>query len=134
LVLSEGQRNDSKFLEAVLDSVAVRRGSRGRPRKRPDVMYLDKGFSYPECRALLRKRGIRTIIPERQDQLKNRQKKGSDGGRPCAYDHAGYALRNVVERCALRLQWFRRVATRYDKRAENYLTFVTIAAIMLWLR
>jgi transposase len=134
LALSEGQRSDSKFLEAVLDSVAVRRGGRGRPRKRPDALYLDKGYSYPGCRALLRKRGIPTLIPERRDQRANRQKKGRKGGRPCVYDRARYALRNVVERCALRLQWFRRVATRYDKRAENYQAFVTIAAIMLWLR
>ena len=114
--------------------MAVRRSGRGRPRKRPDDLYLDKGYSYPECRALLRKRGIRHLIPERHDQRANRQKNGREGGRPCEYDHDRYALRNVVERCALRLQWFRRIATRYDKRAETYRTFVTIAAIMLWLR
>jgi len=133
-VLSEGQRSDSKFLEAILDAVRVPRLGRGRPRKRPDDLYLDKGYSYPACRQLLRKRGIRHLIPERRDQRANRQKKGRDGGRPCVYDHDRYALRNVVERCVLRLQWFRRIATRYDKRAETYQAFVTIAAIMLWLR
>ena len=45
-----------------------------------------------------------------------------------------YAQRNVVERCILRLKQLRRVATRYDKRASNYLAFVTLASIMLWLR
>ena len=110
------------------------RAGRGRPRKRPDELYLDKGYSFPACRALLRKRGISHIIPERRDQRTNRHRKGQKGGRPATYDHARYALRNVVERCAFRLQCFRRVATRYDKRAENYRAFVTIAAIMLWLR
>jgi transposase len=117
-----------------LDAVRVPRCGRGRPRKRPDELYLDKGYSYPQCRALLGKRGIRSVIPERRDQRANRLKKGRKGGRPCVYEHARYALRNVVERCALRLLWFRRVATRYDKRAETYQAFVTIAAIMLWLR
>ena len=133
-LLSQGQRHDSQFLARILDAVRVPRGGRGRPRKRPDDLYLDKGYSYPQCRALLRQRGIRHLIPERRDQRANRQKKGGKGGRPCVYERARYALRNVAERCILRLQWFRRVATRYDKRAETYQAFVTIAAIMLWLR
>ena len=95
---------------------------------------MDKGYSYGKCRQLLRRRGIRHLIPEREDQQKQRQKKGSNGGRPCAYDRVRYACRNVVERCALRLQQFRRVATRYDKREINYRTTITIAAIILWLR
>ncbi len=48
--------------------------------------------------------------------------------------HARYAHRNVVERCILRLKQWRRVATRYEKRAANYLAMVTLAAIMIWLK
>ena len=47
---------------------------------------------------------------------------------------ADYAKRNVVERCILRLKQFRRVATRYEKRAEHFLAMVTLAAIILWVR
>jgi len=112
----------------------VPRRGRGRPRKRPDDLYLDKGYSYTQCRKLLRRRGIRHMIPERRDQREQRQKKGQVGGRPCVYEHLRYAHRNIAERCILRLLWFRRVATRYDKRDASYLAFVTIAAIMLWLR
>ena len=133
-VLSVGQRNDCQCLAEALDAVSVKRVGRGRPRKRPDDVYLDKGYSYPKCRRLLRRRGLRHVIPEREDQEKQRRKKGSDGGRPCAYERVRYACRNVVERCALRLQQFRRVATRYDKREDNYRASVTIAAIILWLR
>ena len=44
-----------------------------------------------------------------------------------------YRLRSWAERCVNRLKQFRRIATRYEKRAENYLGMVTIGAILLWL-
>jgi hypothetical protein len=40
---------------------------------------------------------------------------------------------NQVERCFNRLKQFRRIATRYEKRAENYLAMLTIASILLWV-
>jgi len=74
------------------------------------------------------------MIPEREDQRKQRRQKGQQGGRRCRYDHEMYRWRNVVERCINKLKQFRRVATRYDKRADCYLAFVTLATILLWLR
>lgn len=132
--MSAGQASDSKWLESLLASVRVPRLGRGRPRKRPDRIALDKGYSYPACRATLRRHGIRYMIPERRDQRENRQKRGSDGGRPCVYDRAFYRLRNVVERCILRLKQFRRIATRYDKRADVYLANICFASIIIWLK
>jgi transposase len=41
--------------------------------------------------------------------------------------------RNRVERSVGRLKQFRRVATRYDKRARKYLAWVTLAAAVIWL-
>jgi transposase len=133
-VLSEGQVSDSKMLDPTLDAIRVPRPGKGRPRKRPGKMRLDKGYSYPRCRQALRRRKLRAIIPERSDQRKNRQKKGRRGGRPVVFVQADYAQRNVVERCILRLKQWRRVATRYEKRAINYQAFVTLASIMIWLR
>ena len=49
------------------------------------------------------------------------------------FDKAAYRKRNVVERLVNRLKHFRRIATRYEKRAVNYRAMLTIAAIMLWL-
>ena len=49
------------------------------------------------------------------------------------FDRAANRKRNVVERLVNRLKQFRRVATRYEKRAVNYLAMLTIAAITLWL-
>ena len=134
LLLSPGNRHDSIYLEALLDAVRVPRAGRGRPRKRPDDLSLDMAYSDKKCRNLLRRRGIRHMIPERDDQREDRQKKDRAGGRPCVYDQPRYSNRNIAERCILRLLWFRRVAMRYDKREASYLAFVTIAAIMLWLR
>ena len=41
--------------------------------------------------------------------------------------------RNIIERLINRLKNFRRIATRYEKRAANYLAMITIGAILLWL-
>lgn len=49
------------------------------------------------------------------------------------FDRAAYRERNVVERLINRLKRWRRVATRYEKRAANYLAMVTLAAVLLWL-
>jgi transposase len=49
-----------------------------------------------------------------------------------SFDRDVYRERNVVERLINRLKQFRRVATRYEKRAANYQAMLTIAAIVLW--
>ena len=131
--LTPGQRHESTQLAAVLDGIRVPR-RRGRPRQRPEVITLDKGYSYPTCRQLLRRRGIRHVIPERKDQKARRQAKGKGGGRPPLFDREIYRLRSWAERGVNRLKQFRRIATRYEKRAANYLGFVHLAAIMIWLR
>lgn len=132
LHLSEGQRHDSQELERVLDQIRVPR-RRGRPRKRPDCVCLDKGYSYPRCRRVLRRRKLRHVIPERKDQRAARQRKGSRGGRPPSFAPAVYAARNWVERLINRLKQYRAVATRYDKRASSYLAMTMLVAIKIWI-
>jgi transposase len=96
VVLTPGQRHESTQLESVLDAIRVPRPSgRGRPRKRPDHLVGDKGYSYPRCRRLLRRRGIPHTIPQRSDQ---RARQASRPGRPPSFDRARYRDRNVVER------------------------------------
>ena len=137
--LSEGQRHDSTQLELVLDRIRVPRRSpagppkRGRPRKRPQRLLLDKGYAYPKCRRALRRRGIKSMIPERKDQRQHRLKKGSRGGRPCRFSREEYRQRSWIERLINRLKQWRRIATRYEKRAEHYQAFVLIGCIILWL-
>jgi transposase len=48
-------------------------------------------------------------------------------------DRGAYRGRNRVERLVNRLKQYRRVPTRYDKRAVHYLAMVTLAAVLMWL-
>ncbi|MFV6049397.1 transposase, partial [Streptomyces sp. NPDC056297] len=121
-------------LEAVLEQISVPRSGVGRPRTRPDHVLADKAYTSRRNRRYLRRRGIRHTIPERLDQQKHRQNRGSRGGRPTGFDSERYKKRNTVERAINRLKGFRAVATRYEKRAYIYLGTVTLAALAIWLR
>jgi transposase len=132
IVVTGGHCTDQRVLEQVLREVRLRHG-RGHPAQRPGLLIADKGYSCKASRQLLRRRGIRMMIPEKRDQRSNRKAKGRRGGRPCRYDRALYRLRNVVERCIRRLKDWRRIATRYDKTQASYQAFLTLASIMLWL-
>jgi transposase len=103
---------------------------RGRPRKRPDHLIADRGYSYWRCRALLHRCGIPHTIPERSDQ---RRRRAQRPGRPLRVDAERYRQRQVIERCIARLKHWRGVATRFEKRALNFRAAVVVAAILLWL-
>ena len=89
---------------------------------------MDRGISfifynlYKNALPYLRRRGIRYTIPRKSNEHR--------GGK---FDKSLYRLRNRVERCINRLKQFRRIATRYEKKAENYLAMLTLASIMMWL-
>ena len=53
--------------------------------------------------------------------------------KPC-FSKVLYRERNLVERFFSKLKHFRRIATRYDKLAENFLAMVKLASLRLWLR
>jgi transposase len=73
-------------------------------------------------RGYLRRRGIDVVIPHRADQR-------ASG----LFDRRVYRERNRIERLINRLKQFRRIATRYEKRAANYLAMLAVAAMLLWL-
>jgi transposase len=128
LRVTPGQRHEVTQLERLLEGGAVKRSGPdgrpgpGRPRTRPAKLAGDKGYSYPSARRLLRRRGITAVIPTKSDQP-----------RQAHFDRTAYRGRNRVERCVGRLKQFRRIATRYDKRAVNYLAWATLAAALIWL-
>ena len=131
-MLTAGQAGDNPQLPAVIDAIRV--PTTGRPRSRPDMVIADKAYSHPSTRTLLRRRGIKAVIPQRSDQLARRHAKGTAGGRPPQFDPELYRLRNVVERGFNRLKQWRGIATRYDKKARNYRAAILLAAIvMFWL-
>ncbi|WP_414621626.1 transposase [Calothrix sp. CCY 0018] len=62
-LLSPGQRNESLFLEQLMEQGTVKRSGRGRPRIRPLRLVGDKGYTSRRIRNYLRRRGIRLTIP-----------------------------------------------------------------------
>jgi transposase len=131
---SAGQRHDSVALIALMGRLEVTRRGPGRPRTRPGRVLGDKAYSSTAIRAHLRGRGITATIPEPADQVKNRRKRGSRGGRPPSFDAAAYKQRNTVERAFCQLRQHRAVATRYDKRDFVWRGTVDVASIRIWLR
>lgn len=122
LVLTAGERHETTVFEPLMEQGAVKRVGRGHPRLRPERVLGDKAYSSRKIRQYLKRRGIGYTIPRRSDET-----------RTGPFNRALYKQRNRVERLINRLKQFRRVATRYEKRAVNFLAMVTIASLLLWL-
>lgn len=121
-ILTPGQRHEAVVFELLMEQGAVNRPGPGRPKQRPERVVGDKGYSSKKNRQYLRRRGIRYTIPRRADE----QRSGP-------FDKVVYRMRNRVERLINRLKQFRRIATRYEKLAGNYLAMLHIGSILLWL-
>ena len=98
MVVSGGQRHDGVILPQVLADIRVPRAGGGRARTCPDAVLADRTYGSKGNCDYLRSRGIRTVIPEKKDQIATRKKRGSKDGRPPAFDAGVYRNRNVVER------------------------------------
>lgn len=84
-------------------------------------LIADKAYDTNRLRALLTERGIEAAIPS------------SARRKPLIpHDREAYRQRNLIERMFARLKDFRRIATRYDKLASNFLAAVTLAAAVTW--
>ncbi len=89
----------------------------------PDAVLGDKGYDSDDLVGRIEGRGAEAVIPPRSNRKEPRE-----------YDKVLYKERNKVERCIGLLKQCRRVATRYEKTARNFLGMVTLAAITIWLR
>ncbi len=120
------------MLPVLLGALRIPRLGHGRARTRPDALLADKAYSSRAHRALLRRRGIKAVIPEPADQIANRKRRGSRGGRPVSYDRQRYKNRNVIERGFNTFKQWRGLASRYDKLAVNYRGAAILRAIVIW--
>jgi transposase len=108
--LTPGQEGDINHAHALLQGIQCR------------AVIADTAFDAAHLRQALRKRRIRAVIPTHptrkvQHRLNSRL----------------YRDRNLIERLFCRIKHYRRVATRYDKLATRFASFVAIAACMVWL-
>src|SRR4051794_17868730 len=90
----------------------------------PPITHVvaDRGYDSNGLRALIDQLGAEAVIPPSSDRV-----------RQIPYDRVAYRSRNLVERLWCRLKDWRRVATRYDKLARNFLAAAMIAAaISYW--
>ena len=109
ILLTGGQRNDITQAPALLAGFKAR------------YVLADKGYDSRELVNFIRALGSEPVIPARSCQ------------QPRVHDKLRYRMRNRIERCFARLKQFRRIATRYDRKRGNFLAFLYLASLLLWI-
>jgi transposase len=112
LKLTEGQAHDGRSAADMLDSVGE-----------GNVLLADRAYDADGLRTALAARGAWANIKP----MSNRK-------RHPVFSAFLYRYRNLVERFFSKLKQFRAIATRYDKRDDNFLASVQLASIRIWLR
>lgn len=125
--VTAGQVNESSAFEDVVDAVRIAQPI-GRPRGRPKQIAGDKAYDIPRVRRWLRARHVGAVIPEKF------KPHGRKPGRPPVFDREAYRRRNVIERCIGWLKHARRIATRYEKTAVNFLAMLKLAMIQHYFK
>lgn len=109
-VLTPGNAHDLEGAKALLN---IRR-----PKQR---LLADRAYDARSLRDWLAERGTQAVIPPNPTRK-----------HPHAYSRKAYKGRNLIERMFCRLKDFRRIATRYDKRADTFLSAIYLAAAITW--
>lgn len=86
-------------------------------------VIADKGYDSDAFVDLITAQGATAIIPPRSNRKVQRD-----------YDQHVYRERHLVECYINKLKHFRRIFSRFDKLARNYLSFVYLASSLIWLR
>ena len=124
-VLSPAQDHESRYLPALLDSTTLT-GLESDEVIRPAKLAGDKGYRADWIDDWLLKRRITLVIPSKRSEGR--------AARPVQFDRISYRRRCVIEQMIGWLKECRRVATRYDKLARNYLSMVKLSMIGRHLR
>lgn len=88
-----------------------------------EAVMADTAYDSDQIRRAIADKGALAVIPNHPSRASKHP-----------IDLHLYKQRHLVECCIGKLKQFRRVATRFEKTARNYLAVVTLAAIVLWLR
>jgi transposase len=86
-------------------------------------LIADKGYDNDAFRADLAAAEVDVVIPPLGSRTAE-----------ITYDKNAYGLRYLIECFINKIKHYRRVATRYEKTARNFLSMVGLAAVMVWLR
>lgn len=124
--LTPGQTHESKGLRPLLKVVRVPDG-RGGHLRQPRALAGDKAYSCAWIRTYLRTRRIERVIPQKSDQV------GRRGGHR-KFDRVKYRRRHVIEQCVGWLKEHRRLATRFEKLAVNFLAMIKLGFVHRYLR
>ena len=111
LLISPGNTSDMIMAPALIEAAAGRF----------DRLIADRGYDSNAIRAAILDQGAEVVIPA------TRSRKA-----PIPYNREAYRTRNLVERLWCRLKDWRRIATRYDKLAGNFLGAIYLAAAITW--
>ncbi len=115
VTLTGGNVHDSTQLFPLMDQLPVIRGKRGNPFTRPRWLFADRGYDSDPHRARLRNRGIIPKIARRNT------KHGSGLGKH----------RWVVERGFAWLHQYKRLRTRYERRADIHYSLLKLACVLI---
>jgi transposase len=110
-ILTAGHRGDAPQAGPLIEGLPAR------------VVMADTAYDADQFRQAIADKGALAVIPNNPSRAKKHP-----------LDEDLYAQRHLVECCISKLKQFRRVATRFEKTATNYLAILTLAAIVLWLR
>jgi transposase len=88
-----------------------------------EYVIADKGYDSNELRQAVVAQGAHPVIPPRSNRKT-----------PISYDQHLYKERNIIERAFNKLKHYRRIATRYEKKAANFMGFILLGSIMIHLK
>ena len=118
MTLTGGNRNDVTQLLPLLEAIPKIRSTRGRPAQRPRRVYADRGYDHDSHRAKVRALGVTPVIARR----------GAGHG-------SGLGTKRwSVERSVAWLHAFKRLHTRYERRANIHEALISVACSMICLR
>jgi transposase len=109
--LTAGQKGDAPQAATLIEGLPA------------EVVMADTAYDADHLRQAIADKGALAVIPSNPSRAKKHP-----------LDRHLYKQRHLVECCIGKLKQFRRVATRFEKTARNYLAVITLAAIVLWLR
>lgn len=111
LLLTAGQVSEHTQAEALIAGFSA------------DFVLADKGYDSDAFVEVIKGSGAAAVIPPRSNRKTPRD-----------YDKEIYKERNLVERLFQKLKEYRRVATRYERLVINYMTMLSLACVLIWLK